>query len=275
MAAPAGKAAFPSDIKRDQIQTFVISPPASPPRRSQGMRVVSGGAGDAAGCRLSSDTCFPFGQFLVRRFDVQLGRGELLVINLAPSSSPTCELALISLLRFHRLQMLAGVSGFRAAPPGHVASPRRAKRGWHLKHGDSFLNTGQHTTRSGQRGGGWLRQSHASTSLGAASSFPPVLAAIFRVVGTHACMRPFLQVVFPSPSPNTAHAAAELGSGPRPFIVSKVIRSAAGLKSRIAFLSLFMSTRYTLLAFFSFGSVFCAVLRERSEAIFYLLQNSK
>lgn len=99
------------------------------------MRVVSGGAGDAAGCGLSSDTCFPFGQFLVRRFDVQLGRGELLVINLAPSSSPTCELALISLPCFHRWQMLAGVSGFRAAPPGHVASPRRAKRGWHLKHG--------------------------------------------------------------------------------------------------------------------------------------------
>lgn len=60
--------------------------------------------------------------------------------------------------------------------------------------------------------------------------------------------------------------------GPSSFLGSKVVHSETGQKAE--FHSLVMSSRATLLAF-AFGSVFRAVLREGSKAIFYLLQNSK
>lgn len=152
--------------------------------------------------------------------------------------------------------------------------PTAAARGKCFKPRD-----GTSRAASGEEDGlGKEPQEDGCTSEGLISCFPfccelPTQVQIFQLVGTCTSGYPSLQVLLSSLSPNKGSCRSATCSGSRLFIISKVICSAAGLKSRIAFLALFMSTRYTLLAF-SFGFIFCAVLRERSKPIFCLLQNS-
>lgn len=149
--------------------------------------------------------------------------------------------------------------------------------------GDGILNTGtdfKHGTAHNKEWAEGRRVAEAEPhqhQFGGCELLPPSVSCDISAGGDSRLHEPIPPGCLPQSFPKHSSCCCRTGLRPQAFhcFQGHSLCSGAEKQNCLSFTVYVYQIHAARFFFFSFGSVFCAVLRERSEAIFYLLQNSK